>query len=63
MNVSKKNRAVPIEGARFFKLGFIGEQGERSGKNFLKEVFPQTPFQELLKSIDKYILFKSSWDS
>jgi len=23
------------------------------GKNFLKEVFPQTPFQELSKNIDK----------
>jgi hypothetical protein len=28
-----------------------GARGARLGENFLKEVFPQTPFQELLKNI------------
>ena len=28
------------------------------GENFLKEVLPQTPFQELSKIIDKYTLFE-----
>jgi hypothetical protein len=28
------------------------------GENFLKEVFPHAPFQELLKIIDKQIFLK-----
>ena len=44
--------------ASMFKLGFVGERGERSGKNFLKEVFPRTPFQELKKPLIKYPFLK-----